>query len=243
MTFLSTSQHFSLDNFEGPLDLLLHLVLKSEIDIFEVSIQELIEQLLKLCEEWKEAALESGADALSTAATLLWIKSRTLLPQREQENGEEEELDPRFDLIHQLIDYCRFKEMGKYLNEKSERTQYFRGGDFSASDPTSKPLGTDHLGIEDLTEHFRLSLKNAEARFGEAIEEEVFRVSDKMRSIRKTLKSEPILYISHLFSAERSKTELLVTFLAILELMKLSELELNRDTEGQLIVRSQKDSN
>lgn len=234
MTFFSETQHFSLDNFEGPLDLLLHLVLKSEIDIFEISIQEILEQFLKLCEQWKEEALESGADALGTAATLLWVKSKTLLPQRNQEL-DEEEVDPRFDMIEQLIDYCRFKEMGRCLADKAsaQNQQYFRGGIFPNTQ-IPKPLGIQHLALEDLATLFTTALENAQSRFGDAIEEEEYRISDAIKSLNKILKTDTKINLHRFFNPDKCRAELLVFFLAVLELLKRGEACLNVEECGNL---------
>lgn len=238
MTPLSASQHFSLDNFEGPLELLLHLVLKSEINIFEVSIREITEQFLKLCEQWQEESLESGADALSTAATLLYVKSKTLLPKREQKDEEEEDpddWDPRFNMIHQLLDYCRFKEAAKELAKKAdEQTGYYYREGHEYTGPFGKPLGTNHLTVIDLAEVFKESLIAAENRFGDAIEEEVFRVADIMKAIRHKIKEFSDISLDSLFHPKKSKSELLVTFLATLELMKLGEIALIRDEDQSL---------
>lgn len=111
---------FTLDNFEGPLSLLLFLTQKQEIDIFEVSLQKIMEQALQLLQS---RGLDDGAEIVGAASTLLLLKSRSLLPPPEISPSEEDinSDDLRFDLVHQLIDYCRFKDVAKLLTVREEQ--------------------------------------------------------------------------------------------------------------------------
>ncbi len=108
-----TPDNFSLDIFEGPLAFLLHLIQKSEINICDVPIQELTTQYLHKIKEIMTPSVDTGAEFIGTTALLLWMKSKMLLPKHEQPLFEEEDLDPSFEIIYKLLEYCHFKEVGK----------------------------------------------------------------------------------------------------------------------------------
>lgn len=219
--------HFTLANFEGPLDFLLCLLQKEEIEIYDVPIQELIQQFICQFDQWEEG-LERGAEFIGTAAYLVWLKSKTLLPRHEQEVTEEELIeDPRFEIIHHLIDYCRFKQAAKELTSRQEKQQacYFRGVDIPE---WKKPLGIDHVSLEELSQLFKEMISKA-AQMKPQIQEENWRVCDKIRIIRRLLQERSSFPFVELFSAQQSRPEMIVIFLAILELMKIGELAVGRE--------------
>lgn len=226
---------FSLDNFEGPLDFLLHLVQKQEIAISEVPIQSIVEQYIEHMKAQEGLDVDAGAEFMSTAAMLLLIKSRALLP-REEEMGDEEELelDPKFEVIHQLLDYCRFKEAAKGLSEMEDRRNgvFFRGAPEVCA---PKPSGVDHLSVDDLASLFTELMQRVEARRAGVIEEEEYRVRDKIRWIRGLIEGKAAVPFLTVFSPEKSRGELIVTFLAVLELMKIGVIAVTRDPETRAI--------
>lgn len=220
---------FALANFEGPLDFLWHLIQKSEIDICEINLQQITDQ-------YSLSGLDQGAEFVGTTASLLLLKSRSLLPQHEQSiSPENEELDPRFEIIHQLLDYCRFKDTARLLmeREKKQSSFYVRGVD--GTHEVQKPLGIDHLTLEDLASLFQTIVSKAESKTG-FIDEDIWRVSDKIFWLREELKIHRSTFFSALFSEELCREELIVTFLAVLELMKLGELTVIREKTTQEIM-------
>lgn len=242
MKNLYSEDSFSLENFEGSLDFLLHLIQKHEIDLCEISIKKITEQYIKKLEETMNPCVDAGAEFIASASFLLWLKSRMLLPKHEHSfSSEEEEHDPRFDIIHQLLDYCRFKDAAKELSqlEMSQSSFYSR-----APDPLleiNKTLGIEHLTVDDLASLFKQALNKAslETRI---IQEEEWKVADKIKMIRQKLKAIGRLEIASLFAAGKSKLELIVTFLAILELMKIGDGQLIKDVATQkiLLISSEK---
>lgn len=227
--------HFALDNFEGPLDFLLCLIQKEEIDIYEISLQQLIHQCLQKLTEWKERQIELGAEFIGTMAYFVWLKSRMLLPQTDQPVPEEElEEDPRFEIIHHLIDYCRFKQTAKELTIRQDQQSacFYRGLPPSYY---QKPFGIDHISIEELKGIFKEIMLKAELP-KQQIFEENWRVSDKMSVIRLLLKENEVFPLSELFSKLKSRLELIVIFLALLELMKLGILTVGRQIETSTLV-------
>jgi segregation and condensation protein A len=235
---MKTDETYSikLENFEGPLEFLLYLVQKNELDIYDVRLRKIIDQFI---EEIQDPSIDLGAEFVGTLASLLWLKSKMLLPKHEQIAQEDEEgPDPHFDVIHQLIDYCQFKEAGQALviREKEQNAFFPRGvtGDLEIK----KPLGIEHLCLEDLASLFQDVIIKCEANKGH-IQEENFRVSDKIRLLRRVLKQDNGILFQQLFTPEKCKEELIVTFLAILELMKLGEAFVYKDlTTGHIMITS-----
>lgn len=236
MKNLYSEDLFTLENFEGSLDFLLHLIQKHEIELSEISLKKITEQYIKKLEEMINPCVDSGAEFIASASFLLWLKSRMLLPKHEHPlSAEEEEYDPRFDIIHQLLDYCRFKDAAKELTqlEMSQSSLYSR-----APDPLleiNKTLGIEHLTIDDLASLFKHALTKAslETRI---IQEEEWKVADKIKIIRQRLKTVGRMEIGLLFAAGKSKLELIVTFLALLELMKIGDCQLIKDLATQKIL-------
>lgn len=230
------SDHFALANFEGSLDFLLCLIQREEIEIYDVPIQELIQQFIHQLNNAEKEGLEKGAEFIGAASYLVWLKSKMLLPRNEQTQSVEEEVeDPHFDIIHHLIDYCRFKQSAKELASRQEKQQacYFRGGD---APKWKKPLGIDHVSLEELSELFKEMMGKA-AQTTHQIQEENWRVCDKIRILRRMLQERSPFAMAELFSPQQSRLEVVVIFLAVLELMKVGELAVGREqSSGTLSV-------
>lgn len=221
-----------LDNFEGPLEFLLHLVQKSELDIYDIRLRQVADQFIR---EMSEPDIDLGAEFIGTLASLIWLKSKMLLPKHEQESqSEEEEIDPHFEVIHQLIDYCRFKQAGKELVQlEHEQNAYFSRG-VSGTMEVKQPLGIEHLSLEDLALLFQGIVDKAASQRG-LVHEENFRVSDKIRMIRNLLGKNGKLPFETLFEGACCKEELIVIFLAVLELMKLGEACVMKNSGSQCV--------
>ena len=222
---------FALDIYEGPLDFLLHLIQKNEIDIYEIAIKKITDQYLGKLKEFTENSVDTGAEFIGSAASLLLLKSKMLLPKHEQLTVlmEESEPDPRFDIIHQLIEYCRFKDMAKTLSEREEQQGVFFGRGIDQVPEVKKPLGIEHLSLSDLASLFKQVLTKAPPKVG-SIHEDEWRVSDKIFLVRRMSKELQKIPFGLLFSGDRSRIELIVTFLAILELMKLGEIRVIKES-------------
>lgn len=222
---------FTLENFEGPLEFLVHLIQKSEIDIYEIKIQDVLSQYMK---NMGSPDVDKGAEFISMAALLIWLKSRMLLPKHEQPVSPEEEFDPRFDIIHQLVEYCKFKEAAKELSRREQEQNAFFERGLEGPYQVKKNLGIEHLTLQDLAGLFQEILSKAESE-SRLIHEEEWLVSDKLRIIRQLLKEFPKIGFEVLFTSERSREELIVTFLAVLELMKLQEIKILKENSKVVI--------
>jgi len=227
---------FALSNFEGTMEFLLCLIQKDEIEIYDVPIQELIQQFIQHLEDSEENDLERGADFIGIAAHLVWLKSKMLLPQNERSELVEEELaeDPHFEIIHHLIDYCRFKQAAKELASRHEKQQacYFRGID---APEWKKPLGIDHVSLDELSILFKDMISKF-TQITPQIQEENWRVSDKIRALRRLLQARCTFPFIELFSQMQTRPEMIVIFLAILELMKVGELAVGREQSSNTLL-------
>jgi|694.fasta_scaffold06188_10 segregation and condensation protein A len=218
----SQSDIFKLTNFEGPLEFLLYLIQKDEIEIYDIPIYQIIEQFISL----QTNDIDKGAEFVSATAALHWLKSKFLLPKHEQLVLEEGDPDPKFEIIHQLLEYCRYKQAAKDLGklEMRQGLHYYRGGD--GVPEIKKNLGISHLSLDELATLFRQVLARA-SRQKETIHGEIWKVSDKIEAIRSLLKQEEHLPFNQLFAFTMSREELIVTFLALLELIKLGEIKVH----------------
>jgi segregation and condensation protein A len=229
------TDHFTLDQFEGTLDFLLFLIQKDEIDIYEVPILSLIDQFNEKFGESILCQLDRGAEFISSAAYLIWLKSRTLLPYTEPIEGSVEIAeDPHFEIIHHLIDYNRFKQATKQLCHLQDQQQahYFRGIE---PPDWQKPLGIDHLSLEQLAELFSDMLSRATKSIP-PIEEESYRVSDKIKEIKELLSTKERYSLSKIISTPHSRLEIIVTFLAILELIKIGMICIGKSLDSEEII-------
>ncbi|MBS4168245.1 segregation/condensation protein A [Parachlamydia sp. AcF125] len=231
-----SQETFEFENFTGSLEFLLHLIQKNEIDICEISLRHMTSQYLGKVKDWQDTQIDRGTDFIATAASLLWMKSKTLLPKHEQAEEEILEIeDPHFEIIHHLVDYCRFKEAAKELVERGEAQHaYSRGAEPSE---VKKGMGLAHLSLTDLAALFQQALTKFSAQT-KVVQEEVWRVSDKIRYLRIQLKEVARFLLGDLLACARSREELIVTFLAVLELMKLGELAVFKEVETNLIIMS-----
>ena len=216
--------------FEGPLDLLLYLIKKEEVDIYAVNLTKLAIQFIEYVELMRQFDLEVAGEFLVMASTLMYIKSRELLPVDQQaapEGEEDEGEDPRWELIRQLVEYKKFKDAAAQLQtlEARQENVYPRVPgkiEFASESATVKP----EAGIFDLLNAVSGILK----RFGEKsaamreIYEDKWTVSEKIELIRRLLVERGCVKFSELFAGAANRAEVVCTFLALLELIRLKYL-------------------
>jgi len=221
-----------LEVFEGPLDLLLYLIKKDEIDIYDIPIESITKQYLDYLQMFKILDLDVAGEFVVMAANLIYIKSRSLLPVHQQppeETAEEE--DPRWELVRQLIEYKKFKDAAGHLQlrEVARENLFSRipeKPDFQAE----RPIG--EVSIFDLINAFQTVLKRLNKKEDlREIFEENFTVSDKIDLIVKMMASGVPLKFTELFANASSRTEVVVTFLAMLELIRLKQLRVTQTQE------------
>lgn len=223
----STDYKVSLEIFEGPLDLLLYLIKKDEVDIYDISLERVTTQYLDYIETFKLLNIDLASEFISMAANLMYIKSRTLLPKREQPPEEDaEEDDPRWELIRQLIEYKKFKDAASFLHHREiEQEQIFAHTPLKDPRPEDdEPVPLAEASIFDLIRAFQNVLKRFdEARdFGDIVDDR-YTVSDKIEFLINEIEPGESLSLQSLFEKANSKVEVIVTFLALLELMKMNQ--------------------
>lgn len=217
------SYTFRLDGFEGPLDLLLHLIRKNEIDIFNIPISLITEQYMEYLRIMKTLNLDIAGEYLLMASTLLHIKSKMLLPQKEEGEEEGREEDPRAELVRRLLEYQKYKGAAEELIVRPmlHRDVFVRA---SPSDPEFEEEQEERIEVTlfDLLEAFRQLLTRAKEEPTHEIVLDRITVEERIQEILTLLKEEKRSIAFHLLFPEgASKRMMIVTFLAILELVKM----------------------
>jgi len=233
------SYKVKLDIFEGPLDLLLYLIKKDEVNIYDIPIAGVLDQYLQYLELMKLLDLTIAGEFIVLAATLMQIKSKMLLPVEETPQEElEDELDPRADLVKRLLEYKQFKEAANQLRQReTERKEQFIR---TQKEPTEDGPYFE-ANLFDLISAFSKALKDVPKElFYEVIKDEVT-VEQKIHDILHYLIERPELVLSELFEKAKSKLEIIAIFLSVLELIRLREIVVyqKRVFDDIVIIRNQ----
>jgi len=213
--------------FEGPLDLLLYLIKKEEVDIYEVNLTRLATQFIEYIETMRLLDLEIAGEFLVMAATLMYIKSRELLPvdQQAQVEGDEEGDDPRWELIRQLVEYKKFKDAAAQLQVLEARQEDVFPRTPGKLEFDAEPSARPEASIFDLVNAVNAVLKRFSRPADQRdIFEDKWTVSEKIELLMRLLGDRPSLKFSELFEGVTSRSEVVVTFLALLELIRLKQL-------------------
>lgn len=220
----TTTNDVKLDVFEGPLDLLLYLIKKNDLDIYDIPISRITSEYLGVLDLLKDLDLNLAGEYLVMAATLMQIKAKSLLPVPPSAAEEE---DPRTDLVHRLLEYQRFKEVSRHLEQKliAAKDVHFRGP------PILNEIDyTMEASLFDLLDAFRDVLKNLKPRVRE-IETEDIPIEVKIKDVLAFLASRPFATFKEILTRESTRRGLIITFLAVLELIRLRQIAA-RQTES-----------
>lgn len=233
--------HIKITAYDGPLDLLLDLIKKNEMDIYNIQITEITRQYLQYLEEMRQLNLEVAGEFLVLAATLLYIKSRTLLPV-EDEIDDEDGLDPREELVRKLLEYQAFKEAAKSLGLlESERSQIFTRqlseyylADLDMEEPQ---IDTFSANLYDLLSAFQKVLTRQGKENLHEVFEQVVSIEEKMAEIKIVLMSEKRVLFTKLFGESVTRNELIATFLALLEIVRSKYAVVSQDQQfGEIVI-------
>ncbi|PKK96022.1 MAG: segregation/condensation protein A [Tenericutes bacterium HGW-Tenericutes-4] len=215
---------FKLDNFEGPLDLLLHLIKGSKLDIYEVNLSEITEQYLSYMTQLETLDMERAADFIEMAATLLEIKSKALLPQEDDEE-ELEEVDQEQLLLRRLQEYKMLKEAGEKMGVIENVDRFYKSPDKQAGD--YRVILAD-MNLQGLISAFTGLLtkidKDDEITIPKTIEKDRFTVEEKTFELQTRLIKERRIKFSQLVDIDYSRSEIITIFLALLEMLKRQEI-------------------
>lgn len=231
-----------INEFEGPMDLLLHLIKKSDIDIIDINLEEIIKQYLDYIRVMENLNLDIASEYLTMAAELLVIKSSLLLPKQEIEE-DEDVVDLKQDLINRLIEYKQYKEVTNEFKqlEESRREVYTKIPESLKEYQTEEAMDLGDITIDDLVNAFSkfLTRKEMEKPLNTKITTKEFSIGERSNEIRTILKRKKKMEFSELFEVNR-KDYIVVTFLSILSLAKKQEIEINQEDNFNKIYLSLK---
>ncbi|OEU74399.1 MAG: hypothetical protein BA864_03435 [Desulfuromonadales bacterium C00003093] len=220
-----------LENFSGPLDLLLHLIKTNEMDIYDIQVVAITKQYLAIIEQMKQLDLDAAGEFLLMAATLIHIKSRMLLPASE-EMADEEEVDPRAELVRRLLEYQRYKGAAETLEKLPQLDRDVFVGQFFPADILEAETDDEvAVGIYQLADAFHRLLKEIPAEVFHEIVREQYSVAEHMSLLLDRLSAAERLAFRDIFatrSIRPTRQELVVTFLAVLELVKIRVVKIEQ---------------
>ena len=218
---------FKLEVFEGPLDLLLHLISKNKVNIYDIPIATITDQYMEVLNTMKELDLEVSSEFTVLASQLLLIKSRMLLPRTE----EADEDDPRTELVERLLEYQRYKSTMEFLKEHENAYKYmvFKAPEDiePATEPDTTIYPVDMLisAFNDILERSKRRIPPPRKTFESIVQREKVSVKDKISYIKQLLQSHKKVLFTSIFDGMYTKPELVATFLALLELIKINEIK------------------
>ncbi|NBI06610.1 segregation and condensation protein A [Senegalia massiliensis] len=225
--------NITLESFEGPFDLLYHLIEKSEVDIYDVSIAKIAEQYIEFISKMQELDLEVTSEFLLMAATLLEIKSKMLLPKNDikDDQMEMEGIDPREELIERLIIYKKYKNAANELKNKFDiHGKVFYKPKEEISYPENKDITIEGIDLNNLVKAFDRILKSNnfkknDLKFHE-IKKEEMSIEQAMKFVQNKLDNIEKIEFTNLFEDKLTRTNIVAIFVAILELLKLKKIDI-----------------
>lgn len=233
--------HVKIAIYDGPLDLLLDLIKKNEMDVYDIKVAEITTQYLEYLSRIKELDLEIAGEFIVMAATLIWIKSKMLLPQ-DSTSDDEEGGDPRAELVRKLLEYQAFKQAAKELGlMEDERGQVFTRqiSDYYLSDLDAEDLEIDSFSanLYDLLSAFQSVLAKTSNEAMHEVYEQVVSIEDRMYEIRGRLLEKKRMVFSELFQHGWTRNLLIVTFLAVLEIVRTKTARVMQDKQfGEIYI-------
>lgn len=229
-----------INEFEGPLDLLLHLIKKSNIDIYDISLVEITNQYLDYINKMEELNLDIASEYLVLASELLQYKSSMLLPKKEDTPDDYEE-DFKSELIKKLVDYKKYKEVCETFKVLEEnRSNFYTKTPSDISLYSEKSLNNDNVTVDDLIDAFKkfMERREFEKPLNTKITTKELSVSDRVIEIRNMLRNKKSVNFMELFT-RRDKSYVVVTFLSILEMAKDLEISIEQDNNfNDIIIKS-----
>ncbi len=223
------SVQIKLETFAGPMDLLLHLIEKAEVDIYDIPISEITDQYINIINEFKELNMETVSEFLLMAATLIEIKSKMLLPVHKKKNSDEEDIDPREELVRRLIEYKQYKLASEDLKD---RFAIYEKAFFKEAEPfenyilSKDPLKEMELSIlmEGVSRILTKLNKKKKYNAVKEIRRDRSTVEEQLRFLESFLMRNRKIFFDEIFEECENKYEIVVTFLAMLEMMKRKKI-------------------
>lgn len=238
---LSKACTIKIQNFEGPFDLLFHLIEKNQVDIYDIPINEITDQYMDYLFQMQEMDLEVASEFLVMAATLLHIKSKLLLPSPKQ--NKDDELDPREELILKLVEYKKYKQFAEVLKlrEKEWEKVCYRQPEEIDIKKSDEPIELSYEELKrvyvDIIERNERKINKTADKMTQILQIEKVSLKSKIREVIRTLMNKAYFKFSDLFSVKtKSKLEVVTGFLAILELAKLKKVSISQKAQFDEII-------
>lgn len=233
----------TIDNFDGPLDLLLHLIKEQDIDIYDIKIEDITKQYLDYIRHMKELNLEIASEYLVMASELIEMKSKMLLPKKKEKEEDDYEEDPRELLIERLLAYKRYKEVtSEFKDLELTRKMVFTREPDNLNRYAKEEKNSEELGVVDLIDAFNNLLKRKELDrpIATKITKKELSVTEKVNKIKNILRNKKRINFEEIFEVS-TKEEVIISFLSILEMVKKDEILLTQDGNFKNIVISLKE--
>ena len=240
---LSDKYIVTIDNFDGPLDLLLHLIKEQDIDIYDIKIEDITKQYLDYIKHMKELNLEIASEYLVMASELIEMKSKMLLPKKREKEEDDYEEDPRELLIERLLAYKRYKEVtSEFKDLELTRKMIFTREPDNLNRYAKEEESIEELGVADLIDAFNNLLKRKELDrpIATKITKKELSVADKVNKIKNILRNKKRINFEEIFEVS-TKEEVIISFLTVLEMVKKDEILLTQDGNFKNIVISLKE--
>lgn len=233
----------TIDNFDGPLDLLLHLIKEQDIDIYDIKIEDITKQYLDYIRHMKELNLEIASEYLVMASELIEMKSKMLLPKKKEKEDDDYEEDPRELLIERLLAYKRYKEVtSEFKDLELTRKMVFTREPDNLNRYVKEDENSEELGVADLIDAFNNLLKRKELDrpITTKITKKELSVTEKVNKIKNILRNKKKINFEDIFEVS-TKEEVIISFLSVLEMVKKDEILLTQEGNFKNIVISLKE--
>lgn len=233
----------TIDNFDGPLDLLLHLIKEQDIDIYDIKIEDITKQYLDYIRHMKELNLEIASEYLVMASELIEMKSKMLLPKKNEKEEDDYEEDPRELLIERLLAYKRYKEVtSEFKDLELNRKMVFTREPDNLNRYVKEDENSEDLGVTDLIDAFNNLLKRKELDrpIATKITKKELSVTEKVNKIKNILRNKKKINFEDIFEVS-TKEEVIISFLSVLEMVKKDEILLTQEGNFKNIVISLKE--
>ena len=233
----------TIDNFDGPIDLLLHLIKEQDIDIYDIKIEDITKQYLDYIRHMKELNLEIASEYLVMASELIEMKSKMLLPKKKEKEDDDYEEDPRELLIERLLAYKRYKEVtSEFKDLELTRKMVFTREPDNLNRYVKEDENSEELGVADLIDAFNNLLKRKELDrpIATKITKKELSVTEKVNKIKNILRNKKKINFEDIFEVS-TKEEVIISFLSVLEMVKKDEILLTQEGNFKNIVISLKE--
>lgn len=233
----------TIDNFDGPLDLLLHLIKEQDIDIYDIKIEDITKQYLDYIRHMKELNLEIASEYLVMASELIEMKSKMLLPKKREKEDDDYEEDPRELLIERLLAYKKYKEVtSEFKDLELTRKMVFTREPDNLNRYVKEDENSEELGVADLIDAFNNLLKRKELDrpIATKITKKELSVAEKVNKIKNILRNKKKINFEDIFEVS-TKEEVIISFLSVLEMVKKDEILLTQEGNFKNIVISLKE--